>query len=175
VTGGGVSTFHIVGSDGAPLRAGLITFFNAIKDLFPSVVQWIVPGDGDLLDDNTGEVTGSWSFGGPVTIGGGLPSVGYAQGVGVRIRWDTAGITAGRHVRGSTYLVPISAGVFDADGTVKVANLTTLQAAATGLRSGLGGALVILTRLTPEHSGTSHEVISETVVDRVSWLISRRR
>jgi hypothetical protein len=175
VSGGGVSTFHAVGSDGTALRAATNGFFTAIKDLFPSLVGWTVPGDGDLIDDNTGELTGAWSFGGPTNIVGGIVGASYAAGVGARVRWETDGFAGGRHVRGSTYLVPLSTGVFDIDGTIKGANLTTIQSAASAMVTALGGALVIVTRKTPAHSGTSHEVTSATAVDRVSWLVSRRR
>lgn len=172
VVGGGVSTFYTLGA-GADLADDLKTYFNAIKSSFPSGTTWNVDTEGVTLDDNTGDVNGTWTGG----TGGAITSVTgseYAAGVGCRVVWRTAGITGGRLVRGSTYLVPLTANQYDPSGTILNAAVIAFQAASQALVTAQAGALVILTRVTPEHSGTSHEITSADVPDKVSWLRTRR-
>lgn len=172
VVGGGVSTFYTVGT-GAALAGDLTTFFGAIKSSFPSGTTWNIDTSGVTIDDNTGDVNGSWGGG----TGGAITSVTgseYAAGVGCRVVWKTGGITGGRIVKGSTYLVPLTANQYDPQGTILTAAVNAFAVAANNLVTAQAGNLVILTKLTPEHSGTSHEVLFADVPDKVSWLRTRR-
>lgn len=172
MTGAGVSTFYSAGT-GADLANALKTFYTAIKSSFPSGLVWTVQQSGETIDDNTGEINGAWS-GGPSgsVAASGVPE--HAQGVGCRIRWNTDGITHGRRVRGSTYLVPLCVNQYEPDGTILNAAVTAFDTAAGALLGATGVDLVILTRLSPTTSGTSHPVTSPQTIDRVSWLRSRR-
>jgi len=60
----GVSVFY--GTVGASANADIKTFFTAIAGLCPLGLSWTIPGSGDLVDDATGSLTGSW-----VNAGGG--------------------------------------------------------------------------------------------------------
>nr|CRY96854.1 hypothetical protein [uncultured prokaryote] len=175
VTGAGVSTFYSNDSDPAVLRTALVTYFGVWKDLVPTVINWTTPTSGDTIDSATGEINGAWTGGTASTITGTLAGQGYAQGVGVRAVWNTAGIVGGRRVRGTTFMVPVSSGVYDSDGTIKSTNLVTMQGAATGLVTDASGTLVVYSRPAPGRAGTSSVVTSGTVPDKVSWLVSRRR
>jgi len=173
VTGPGVSTFYSVGS-GADLSNALFVYFNTIKTAFPPGVVWQMPSDGDTLDDNTGEINGTWSggTGGPI---GGTGSGAFAAGVGYRVVWNTGGITNGRHVRGSTFFCPIVTAAYDITGTIDDTIRGAQETAADNFLASFGPEeLVILTRLTPTHNGTSHGVVSATIPDKVTWLKTRR-
>ncbi len=115
---------------------------------------------------------GVWSAGtAGVVIASGVPE--HAKGVGCRVVWDTAGITGTRRVRGSTYLVPLCVNQYDPSGTILDAAWLAFATAADVFRTAVGD-LVVLTKKTDEHSGTSHPVTGVRVPDRVSWLTSRR-
>lgn len=173
MTGPGISTFYAVGTDGAALAAAVWDFFTSIKDEFPIGVTWTRPTGGETVDDNTGEINGTWTGGTGGTLSG-TDSGPFARGVGMRIVWETAGVTGGRRVRGSTFLVPLGASRYQSDGSIIDARVTNVLTAGNALVTAMAGALVILTRNTPAHSGTSHEVTSVTVPDKTTWLTTRR-
>ena len=128
---------------------------------------------GEVLDDVTGDVVGVWSAGsGVIAPGGGAGP--FAMGVGTRIVWGTNGITNGRRVRGSTYLVPIGSSGYENDGTITGGTLTAFQTAADNLRTALGGDFVIWRRPTASAVGGTSSVLSASVPDKVSWLRTRR-
>lgn len=172
VTGPGVSTFYSVGS-GADLQSAAVTLFGALKFQVPASVFWTVAAGGETIDDNTGALVGAWS-GSAATVIAGTGSLAHAQGVGARIVWETSGIVGGRRSRGTTFVCPISLAAFDDDGTLKAPVVSSMQDAATTFIGTLGTDLVVLSRNTSSHSGTSHSVTSARVPDAVSWLRSRR-
>lgn len=173
VTGPGVSTFYTLGT-GAALNSAVNVFFTAIKSSFPTVTTWTIPTSGEELDDNTGNVTGVWTGGTPATLNGsGVPE--HAQGVGGRIVWKTGGITGGRLVRGSTFLVPLCVNQYETDGTILNAAVTAFTTAGQAMVTTLAGDLVVLTRVTPAHSGTSHAVNTAEMSQTVAWLKTRKR
>jgi hypothetical protein len=152
--------------------ADLVTFFNAIKGLFPSGLSWAVPSSGDLVNDNDGSLAGTWASGGGATVtatGGPNP---YAAGVGCAIRWNTAGVVAGRRVRGRTFLTGALTGLYDTNGTLTGANVTTLQNAANALVA--SGSVRIWSRPTPSRSGDSFTIAGAIAQDQVTSLRSRR-
>lgn len=173
VVGPGVSTFY--GDEG---QGGLQTdlfhdFFEAISGVLPAGTTVTVPTGGDLLDPVTGVIGGFWTNGdGGVTTGVG--NAVHAAGVGARCVWHTNGITNGRRVRGSTFIVPISATWYQDDGTIATEALTILRDAAADLMTDHNGGPVVWTRAVGGAGGAMHDIVSSTVPDRVSWLVSRR-
>jgi len=173
VVGGGVSTFYAVG-DPLPVVTALNTFFGAIKAIFPAGTSIRVAQEGNELDSNNGDVTGGWS-GGVSSPQLSATAGSYAGGVGVRVNWQTAGITNGRHVHGSTFLVPLVTTYYSADGSIDDTLIGgTLQNAINSLLSTTAGALVIWTRPRATTSGVEHAITGGSAVDKVSWLRSRR-
>lgn len=167
----GLSTFYY--GVATPNVSDAVTFFNAIKALFPTGLSWDIPSSGDEIDDATGELTGGWigSGGGSVAATGG--SGNYAAGVGTRIRWDTLVITGGRRVRGGTFLAPLLGSCFDSSGTVNNANLVTLQAAASAFAAS-GVAKGIWHRPVNGSGGLYAAINSAVIADKVTMLRSRR-
>lgn len=172
VIGGGVSTFYFAGADGANPGA-VRSFFNASPLLFPASVTITVPNNGDVIENTTGDLVGTWTSGGALAPVSGTNTGDFAMGVGMRVRWLTAGIVAGRRVNGSTFLVPIASGIFDTDGTLDGATVTAEKTAADALVAA-APALCVWSRPTPSRAGSSHLVMSTQVPDKVSWLRSRR-
>lgn len=173
VVGPGLTTFYADEGAGSMDPSEVVTFFDSIKALFPSTVTWTIPGEGDMLNEGTGELAGTWSASGGGTVAG-TSSASYAAGVGARVRWNTAGIVGGRRVRGSTFLVPLTVNHYDGQGTLESTAVSTLATAAGALVTGLAGALVVWSRPAPGRAGTMHAVTGSSLPDRVSWLRSRR-
>jgi len=182
VTGGGVSTFYTVGGDVSVFTAALKTFFGSFNALFPSGLTIVYPPGGETLDELSGEVIGTWSMT-PLSPTAGAGALQYAAGVGMRVRWNTAAITRGRRVRGSTYLVPIGNLLYGSDGTIDNASLALVQGACATLIASDGGSMRVYSRPVTiekpagtftDYPGSAHPVLSGTAVDQVSWLRSRR-
>ena len=173
VTGPGVATHYWLGTATNADIVAFVDFWFALSALMPSAMSITVPNEGDIIDDNTGAPTGIWTGTGGSTFAGG-DTGSFAKGVGARIVWQTAGMTGSRRVRGSTFVVPLAGSKFQTDGTLTTAAVDAIVGAAGDLRAALPDRLVVLTRLTTAHSGTSHAVTDHSVPDTPSWLRSRR-
>lgn len=173
VTGPGLSTFYWDSAGLAGYPAAVSTFFGAVKALFPAGVSWSIPSDGDVLEDTTGELVGTWSItGGSVVSSTGAGS--FARGVGARVSWQTAEIRGGRRVRGTTFLAPLTTGSFDGTGAVSVTAANTIQTAAAAYLTDTAGHAVVWSRPRPTLAGDSVSITSALVPRSVSWLRSRR-
>lgn len=172
VTGGGVSTFY-VNQAATGFVADIRAFFEAIKNTIATGITITVEPSGDLIDVATGALSGSWSDTGAAAVVASAagPVVG---GTGVRVRWATNGIRAGRRVRGSTFIAPMGASVFDSDGTPSAALITQFETAADALRTALGADFQIYSRPSPSLVGQASTVIGSDVPNAASWLRSRR-
>lgn len=172
VVGPGVSTFYF-NEAASGFIADLTTFFQALQNFIPLTTQIRVLSSGDLIDVATGALSGTWSDGVNGTANGAGTGT-YAQGVGARIRWATGGITNGRRVRGSTYIVPIISTQFDGSSGLQTSLVTNITNAANALLTAQLGDLTVYTRPAPSHPGAAHPVTSADVPDKVSWLRTRR-
>lgn len=175
VTGPGLSTFYFAQS-GSGFPAAVRTFFEAVKANIPSSVTITVPNDGDIIEDTDGSLAGAWSepSGGGITTG--TFAGDYAQGVGIRCVWRTAGIYRGRRVRGSTFIVPIGSALYGTNGLLDPATQTIFQSAASALASS-GANLGVYSRFSDvgtHTDGEFNDVTSASVPSNVSWLRSRR-
>jgi hypothetical protein len=166
----GVSVFY--GDVGGSANATLKTFFTACQSLFPTGLSWTVPGAGDLIDDATGALTGSWvnaGGGGTVAASG---AAAHAAGTGAYVNWLTSGIANGRRVRGRTFMCPLINSAYDGQGTILNTNLTTLQTAATAVCTA-GNTLVW--HRPGVGAGSSFQPFGAVVPDQVTSLRTRRR
>jgi len=172
VVGPGISTFYF-DEAGSGWTADLATFFNVVKAWIPVGTSMTVPNNGDLIDAASGELSGTWTDGSTSVIGG--TGVGnYTLGVGCRVVWATAGLTNGRRVKGSTYIVPILNAQFEGSGALVAAFVSSLDSAADALVTAQAGTFVIYTRPVNGAGGKSSAVTAANVPDAVSWLRSRR-
>lgn len=182
VIGGGVATFFSSNSDPSAFNTALRAFFLTVGAFQPIGTVYGFEGGGDTIDETTGVINGSWSMTAPAAVNVGV-NAAYAGGVGTRVVWATSGITNGRRVKGSTYIVPLLTSQYDVNGAIADASLGTMVTAANTLRAADSGSMRVYTR--PLYSGTgpgrtrvrdgkSQSVLAATVPDKVSWLRSRR-
>lgn len=173
VVGPGLATFYSTTSSGSGFPGAVKAFYDAIKAALPPDLTVTVPSTGDSIDSLTGDLVGAWSgTGGGSVVGTG--SGQYALGVGLRIRWDTAGIVAGRRVRGSTFIVPVMSSTFTGSGALDDTVRGTFATAAGTLAASVPAALTIWSRPTATRAGAISQVTSASVPDKVAWLRSRR-
>lgn len=172
VVGPGVSVLHCNEGDEDGLITAARAFFDAIKDFTAALTQWTFPTGGNTIDELTGLVNGSWAAGSvsPVVSGG---SGAFVNGTGCRVVWRTIGVVGGRHVNGSTFIVPLAAGAFEGAGNLAAAVITGIQGPATVWATG-PNAPRIYSRKNSHHAGISFPALSASVPDKVSWLRSRR-
>jgi len=174
-TGGGLSVFYSTASTPTTYLTALRGFFFSIAGLFPTDLTLTFPGGGDVFEATTGELVGDWTSTAPAVVTG-TQAGAYAKGVGCRLVWRTAGITRGRRVRGSTFMVPIAANQYDTNGTLQGSVVSSLEGAGATLIAADSASMRIWTR--PSASGASdgadHEITSAVSPDSVSWLRSRR-
>lgn len=164
-------TFYSVPGGGH--QADVVAFLTSIKDVFAAGTTILVPNSGDQINDSNGALVGTWAYGSNYSATS-ANTADYAAGVGCRVKWSTAGIVNGKHVRGSTFIVPISVAAYDADGTLDSAFVSTLDSLVGAFFTAMGSDLRIWSRPTTTRAGSSHQVTATQVPDKVSWLRTRR-
>lgn len=150
-------------------------FWADVQGVFP--VTWSVetPAGGKVLEETTG-VLGQYSVSatGAVQLTLGNASGGFGAGVaGAVITWGTGTINRGRLVRGRTFLVPLAAGQYDADGTLTAACMGKLTLAAQNLIAG-AAEFGVWSRPRLGVGGLFAPVLTHRVNDRAAFLSSRR-
>lgn len=167
----GVTTFYY--GPASPNVSDCVTFFTAIKALFPPGLTWSIPSSGDEIESTTGALTGAWAGtgGGQVTSSGALGA--YAAGVGALARWDTLTIHNGRRVQGRTFLAPLLGSQYENNGTLAGTTVTTLSAAISAFAAS-GVAKGIWSKGRFPGDGVYASINSGALTDRVTSLRSRR-
>lgn len=167
----GYSTFYFDGNDSGRAAAVQI-FFDAVKAYLPIGLTVSVQGEGDIINDTDGHITGSWSETTPAVVTG-TASGAYSGPSGAVIHWLTGGVIGTRRVRGRTFLVPL-ANAFESNGTIGSTPLTTLGSAANGLITNPNNSLMVWVRPGPKGNGSSHIVSSARLPDLAVVMRSRR-
>lgn len=173
IEGPGLTTFYAEADGTLAIQVGATGFFNAVKAMLPTGTTVEVPGTGDLVDETTGMLTGTWGSGTTTTITG-TGSGTFAAGVGARVVWETGAIRNGRRVRGSTFVVPLTSGYYEANGSLSAAALTNLNAAISDMLVQVPTQMRVWSRPKPTSTGAALAVQSGSAPDKVSWLRSRR-
>lgn len=170
--GAGLSTYYSSVVTASEISA-LTTYYAAVASMFPLPVTWDIPGTGDVIDDTTGILTGSWVAAGATQVAA-TANKPYAAGTGYYVRWGTAGIVSGRRVVGRTFMCPLTWDGYDSSGTIASAVQTAAAAAAAVLLT--GGLFRIWHRPgnVSGAPGSSHAITSSTVPDKVTSLRTRR-
>lgn len=178
VTGRAVTVLHYDGTeDAAPPVAAVKTVFSDHAALFPSGTTIDVPTIGDSIEDTTGDLDGVWSTTGGGTVTG--TTVGTTVlGVGACLGWSTGGIVPGtkgpRKLRGRTFLVPLAANVWEANGTFSSSVLAQLQDFADDLIATGGLAVWHRPQNVAGTDGNSYAVLTAKVRDKPAMLTTRR-
>lgn len=174
----GLSTFYY--GVASPNVSDLVTFFTAIKALFPSGLSWTIPSSGDEIDDATGALTGGWVGSGGGTVSATATAAGYPAGVGARLQWNTGVVYDGRRVRGATFLAPLYGNAYESNGTLTTACISTLQTAAdawvaSGVAKGVWSRPITGSDdPADDRPGLYAAISSCKIPDRVTSLRSRR-
>ena len=168
----GVATFHTgtAVTDMAPFRA----FWDAVKSVFPNTWVLAVPSTGDVLNEDTGQITGAWSGPAQANVVGTGGVGAYLATAGAMVRWTTPQVVDGRRPIGKTYLVPAMTAIFSSSGTIGSSQIATIQAAATALVVALAGELKIYHRPKDGHGGVACTVTAGTAIAKQVVLRSRR-
>ena len=172
VVGPSVTTFYGVGSP-STWRGAVLGWLQSLASNIPDDVQLTVPASGDEMNPTSGEIEGSWSAGTAAVVNG-TNNNAFAIGVGLRFVWETADITRGRHVRGSTYIVPIAQQVFDTTGRLSPATQTTLLTAANTYLTDAQGTPVVWTRPKGFLPGAMRPITGVSLPENPTTLRSRR-
>lgn len=124
----GYSNFYFQTGFPPPLAA-LRTFFEAIKTSIPTGLTLVYPAVGDVVNEETGQLTDAWSAAPPANTVG-AASGAYAGAAGAVVLWKTSQVIHGRRPMGKTYLVPLSSNSFEAtNGSLTSAFLSASQSA----------------------------------------------
>jgi len=148
-------------------------FFDSIKALLPTGLSIQTSGSCDEINEVNGQLTGSQSTTTPAVVTG-SSSVVYAGASGACVTWNTAGVIAGKRVRGRTFLVPLITTCYDTNGSLSATTLTTLGTSAAGLITSGGGEFVVFARPRAFTGGQAHPITGATVPDLAAVLRSRR-
>jgi hypothetical protein len=166
-------------ADGAANR--VTTFFDAIKAVLPPAVKTTVQQDVEVIDIESGELQHAFTVSPKPAVAGTNASITFSGASGMVVTWRTGGVRNGRRVRGRTFLVPTSAGIYENDGTIAPATLTTVRTAADALTLQTGSPdLGVYARPKKDEAGNItqggewHPVTGATVPDLAAILKSRR-
>lgn len=180
----GVSQFYGDGPTMTSLVDAIRTFFEAIKGFIPQGLAITVPASGDLIDESTGKITGSWSQTSTPAVVTGTGVGNYAGNAGFVVHWLSTTVVDGRRLRGRTFIVPAISSAFDATGSLAISSLPTIQAAAAALVTSAGAQMQVWHRPlyakpktvppTLIRPGSKASVTSSRVPDLAVSLRSRR-
>jgi len=158
------------------------TFFATVADYVPSIVSLQVEATGDMIEDTTGALVGSWSET-PQTVLSGAGGGIYAAPVGGCVDWLSSVVIDGHRPMGRTFLVPLVGAAFQNDGTLVDSIRTNIEAAGDALIAAMAGNLVTWHRprvasagppVVTARAGGHVEVSACRVPDKAVVLRSRR-
>jgi hypothetical protein len=180
-----LSTMYFNGASQALADAAVVdvgTFWGSVDALMNTAVSWATDADVAQLDEETGDLETSYATtpqtGSGASAGDLLPLVAQAL-----VRWRTAGVVNGRHVRGRSF-VPGVTEAFASGGRPIAGALTTMTTAAGILVSSANSELAIWSRpfdgdptadppIDPR-VGTTHTVTSGSPWSEFASMRSRR-
>lgn len=162
-------------------HTGYRTFFNALVALLPNTITIQVPGSGDIIEDTTGSIVGSYSFAVPTVVTG-TSSAAYSGGSGAVVDWLTSGLVAGRRPIGRSFIVPLTSTAFDTGGSLLTTTITTITNAATAMIAAMAGEFKVWSRpkaagpggVPSARAGSQHAVIAARIPDLAASMRSRR-
>jgi len=150
------------------------TFFDAIKGVLPNSVQLIPNAEVGHYDEATGTLMDVLPIDDIPTPVVGTGGSSYSAASGAVINWLTTGVVGNRLLRGRTFIIPCSNGVWDAQGDLSTGTLATLRNAATAFHTGIVDKPYVWSRPTAIRVGVAHPITSSRVPDLGATLRSRR-
>lgn len=150
------------------------SFFNAIKGEISVNTTITPPSSYRTMDGATGVLGGISPLTTPGAAIGGTGNNSQASPAGASVNWLTSTAAAHKLVVGRTYLVPLGANAYQADGSLVDADKAAIQTAANALVTAVSAIFVIWRRPVDGAGGSVAPVTAARVNDRVAMLRSRR-
>jgi hypothetical protein len=166
----------------ATAAANVRTFFSTLAPLIPSAYTLTVQPAVKVIEDTTGDLDSIIDITAPAAVAGGGAGV-FAAPAGACIDWLTATVHGSRRMQGRTFIVPLFASAWQADGSLLDAYRTTIANAASTLIASGGPTFVVWGRPraasagpppVTARAGTSGPILSSRVPDKAAVLTSRR-
>lgn len=170
----GVTTFYQDPAIAQPNAAAVRSFFNTLAPLLPAGLTITVPSTGDIIEENTGALSGSWSVTPAPTVVTGTGTGNYAGNAGGVVHWLTTTVVNGRRVRGRSFIVPLIGSAFFTDGSLATATIGTMSTAASTMLAATADHFVVWHRPRPGIPGSKAATVSSSVPDLAISLRSRR-
>ena len=184
-TGGtGVSTQYYDETSATPasiaaLMVAVRAFFVALQGAVANGTWWSWESELAVIDETTGLITGYYTITPPATANA-VGSGTYAAPAGAVVTWQSQRVLRGRRMRGRTFIVPLSGGALESNGTLGSGTITALLTAGNTLitaANAAGHAMVVWSRPDPEAGivvGEIGVVELARVTDKAAVLRSRR-
>lgn len=173
--GAGQSVFHTAAilnqASAQAVTTAFYDFFYELDDNLPDEVSITMSSEVVNLDA-FGVLTDVYPVTPPAPVIG-LSAGGYNRAAGGRVDWNTGVITNGRRLKGRTYIVPINASAFDANGLLVPSTRQRFQTASDDLIAALSAITVPLHVWSRTH-GISAPVTSATIPLTGAILRGRR-
>jgi hypothetical protein len=147
-------------------------FWVSLEADLPNDVHIQVEDSGDVLDSETGDLTGTWVSDGVDIVDGGA-STGYSAASGAVVDWLTSTIADSKRLRGKSFIVPLAGGAYTAAGVLNSTFVTALEAYGATLISTQSTSFVVWHRGTGTN-GSVGLITSAHVPNTVAVLRSRR-
>lgn len=181
--GPGVATMYFL--DVATAIESVSALWGTLSNNMPTDVIITPERTGDIIEDTTGALVGQWQ-GGVVTAHQGANGGAYAAPAGAVLSWRTSTVLDGKRVRGRTFVVPLGAGAYEANGSLVGGFITGAVAAGTQFileqsasaviwhRPYKGRAATATRPARPAHLG-GHGLITECRVPDLAAVLRSRR
>jgi hypothetical protein len=155
-------------------HADIRTFWDAVHGEISINTSITSPSSYRTLDGATGALGGIFPVTTPGAVIGGSGNNSQASPAGCSINWLTSTAATHKLVVGRTYLVPLGANAYQADGSLVDADKAAIQTAASALVAAASPLFVIWRRPVASAGGSVAPVTAARVNDRVAMLRSRR-
>lgn len=175
----GYTNFHFGeftgGADADQMRNRVSDFFDPLLSILSSDVVITIPPTVEVLDEESGSLTGYLDGGEEIRLLTTGSSTSYAGPSGAVINWITGTVRNGRRVMGRTFLVPLKANTYQDDGTLTGDALSSLREAGDVLATDdFDSAFGVWSRPVNGSGGVLAPVTGYRVPDMVAVLRSRR-
>lgn len=116
-------------------RGRVLAAFNSLRNRLPETVNIRIEPEAQIIDSDTGEILGAAEIS-AASVDPGTQGTSYAGPAGAVVNWRTNDYRFGRRIRGRTFLVPLAANAYEADGTLSSAALSAVRDFGSEMVSG---------------------------------------
>lgn len=185
--GAGISRYHVKNGAGGMLSAAdansaagaVWDLWQGVKALLAQDVTYTIDPVFQFLDEASGAIQGVGTIGTVPAPTTGTQLTAYAGGNGARLYWHTSTVKGRRLVRGATFITPMSAGQYTANGQLAASTCTTVVAAGMSyVNACTSAALQAVVYCRPKKGtftgGMSAPIVAATCPTTVASIRSRR-